>query len=149
MKIKIRSSKDFYAGLIFLFFGLLTLVINRSYPMGTPARMGPGFFPLLLGMIVALLGFLIAARSLTGKVEGVHPLVMRPLVLVLGAVIAFGILIQPLGLVVGILVLVVISSLGGPEFRLRPVVILYFVLAAMGVGIFVYGLGLPFKIWPL
>ena len=117
--------------------------------MGTPARMGPGFFPFLLGMIVALLGFLIAARSLTGKVEGAHPLVMRPLVLVLGAVIAFGILIQPLGLAVGILVLVVISSLGGPEFRLLPVVILYFVLAAMGVGIFVYGLGLPFKIWPL
>lgn len=116
--------------------------------MGTAARMGPGFVPFLLGIIVALLGFLIAARSLMGKVEGVHPLAMRPLVLVLAGVIAFAILIQPLGLVLGILVLVVISSLGGPEFRLRDVVILYFLLAAMAVGVFVYGLGLPFKVWP-
>lgn len=146
--IKIRSRKDFYAGLIFLFFGLFTLAINRSYPMGTATRMGPGFFPFLLGIIVALLGFLIATCSLMGKVEGVHPLAMRPLVLVLGAVIVFAILVQPLGLVLGILVLVVISSLGGPEFHLRDVVILYFVLAAMAVGVFVYGLGLPFKVWP-
>lgn len=147
--IKISNSKDFYAGLIFLSFGILTLAINRSYPMGTAARMGPGFFPFLLGIVVALLGFLIAARSLMGKVEEVQPLAMRPLVLVLGAVAAFAILIQPLGLLLGVLVLVVISSLGGPECRLRDVVILYFVLAAMAVGLFVYGLGLPLKVWPL
>jgi NADH:ubiquinone oxidoreductase subunit 2 (subunit N) len=147
--IKISNRKDFYAGLIFLFFGILTLAINRSYPMGTAARMGPGFFPFLLGIVVALLGFLIAARSLMGKVEEVQPLAMRPLVLVLGAVVAFAILIQPLGLLLGVLALVVISSLGGPEWRLRDVVILYFVLAAMAVGLFVYGLGLPFKVWPL
>lgn len=117
--------------------------------MGTAARMGPGFFPFLLGIVVALLGFVIVARSLMGKVEEVQPLAMRPLVLVLGAVVAFAILVQPLGLLLGVLVLVVISSLGGAECRLRDVVILYFVLAAMAVGLFVYGLGLPFKVWPL
>jgi len=148
MNIKIHSSKDFYAGLILLFFGLLALGISRGYPMGTAARMGPGFFPFVLGIVLALLGFIIAARSLWGNVEGIDPFVMRPLILILGAVISFAVLVQPFGLVFAILGLVVISSLAGAEYRPRNVVILYLVLAAIGVGVFVYGLGLPFKVWP-
>lgn len=147
MKTKIRNRKDLWAGLIFLFFGLFTLAINRNYPMGSGARMGPGFFPFVLGIILALLGFLIAICSLREEVEEVHRLAIRPLVLVLGSVIAFSILINPFGLALAILGLVFISSIAGTEFRFREIIILYFVLAAIAIGVFVYILELPFKVW--
>lgn len=148
MKIKIRNRKDFYAGLGFIFFGGLAVFIARNYPMGTAARVGPGYFPFILGSILSLLGLIIAVRSLWLSIEAIGPFVMRPLVLVLGSVVAFAILVQPIGLVLALLVLVVISSLGGSEFRPREVAILYLALAVMAIGIFVYSLGLPFKVWP-
>ena len=64
MSISIRSPRDFCAGLIFLFFGALAAYIARDYPMGSAVRMGPGYFPYLLGILLALLGMVICIKSL-------------------------------------------------------------------------------------
>ncbi len=145
---KIPKSKDFYAGLIFIFFGLFAVTEARHYPFGTAASMGPGCFPLILGGILILFGLIISGRSLWLSGEPLKPLVLRSVLLVTLAVLAFALLVEPVGVVLATLALIIISSLGGWEFRLREVVLIYLGLAALAVGLFVYGLGLPLKVWP-
>jgi len=148
VKIAIRATKDFFSGLIFIFFGVLVVLVARNYPMGSAVSMGPGYFPTLLGGVLTLLGFIIAARALWVSGEEVKSLALRPLVFVLGANLAFAIMVRSLGLVLATLALVFVSSLGGWEFRLREVTVLALALMALSVGLFVHGLGLPFNVWP-
>jgi hypothetical protein len=140
--------KDFFAGLLFLGFGAGALVIARGYPMGSAMRMGPGYFPTLLGAVLVLLGLVLAARAFWFRGEPVGAWAFRPLVLVHGAVVVFALTVQSLGLVVATMALVGLSRLGGWDFRLLEVVVLSLFLAALGIGLFVYGLGLPFRVWP-
>jgi hypothetical protein len=147
MRIKIRNSKDFYAGLIFIFFGALALVEARGYPMGTARRMGPGYFPVILGTLLCLLGVVINVRGLWWRGDKINFHSLRPLLLICAAVLIFALLIRPVGLVIAILILVFISCLGGWEFHIRDVAVLSLILAALAVGIFVYGLGLPFNLF--
>lgn len=147
-KIRIYNSKDFYAGLVFALFGIFALFLARGYRMGNAMVMGPGYFPTVLGGVLAFLGFVIAFRSKWLGGKAITPWVARPLILVLGSVMLFALLIQPLGLVLATLLLVVISCLGSREFRIFEVAILSLVLAALVVGVFVYGIGLPINLWP-
>ena len=149
MKVKYFKCRDFYAGLLLIFFGLTTILIARSYPMGTMGRMGPGYFPTMLGGILTLLGLIIAGRALWSGGPAMRPWALRPLALVLGAVLAFAVLVNFLGLVVAVLSLIVISCLGGWEFHPREVAILCLVLVLLTVTIFVYGIGMTFKLWPV
>ncbi len=148
MKIRIQNSRDFYAGLVFILFGVLAAAGSRNYPLGTAARMGPGYFPHLVGWVLTLLGLAIGVRALWLRGEAIKPWAFRPLLLVLGSVVAFALLVNTLGLVLAILALLVIACLGGGEFRAPEVGILFLLLAALSVGLFVYGLGLPFALWP-
>ncbi len=148
MKVKIRSRMDFYAGGIFIFFGIFALVVARDYEMGTTMRMGPGYFPSLLGGILVVIGLIISFQSLWVNGEPIKPWNFRPL-LILGAVVVFAFMLEPLGLAAAIFALTIISSLGGVEFDFREVIVLYLVLLAMDIGLFIYGLGLPFKVWPI
>lgn len=148
MKIGVRNSKDFYAGLIFVFFGVLFLLGARNYPMGSAVRMGPGYFPAVLGGLLALIGFAISVGALWSGDETINPWAQRPLILVTLAVLAFAVLVNTAGLVLAILALVVTSCLAGSEFRLREVAGLCLVLAVLTVSVFVFGFGLPFKVWP-
>lgn len=149
-KVNPAAAKDFYAGLIFILLGLLAVATARNYPLGSIARMGPGYFPTVLGGVTAALGLAILARGLfsAGR-EPVGGFARRPLILVLGAVVLFALGIDSLGLAVAVLALIAVCSLSGPEFRLLEVAALSLGLAAMAVGVFVYGLGLPLKVWPL
>lgn len=149
MKLRIRSARDFYSGLIFLLFGLLAVIFARDYQLGSAARMGPGYFPSVLGALLAGLGLVIVGRSLALEGPKVTGFALRPLILVLTAVLAFGLLLEPAGLGVATAALVVIGCLAGEEFRWRDVAILSVILIAVALGLFVYGLGLPLKVWPL
>jgi hypothetical protein len=148
MKISVPNKRDFFAGLLFIFFGLLAVLVARNYPMGSAVRMGPGYFPTLLGGALAFLGLMIAGRALWTSGDMVGALALRPLVFVLGATLAFALMVRSLGLVLATFALVVVSSLGGWEFRLREVTILAFVLTGVAVALFVYSLGLPLSVWP-
>ncbi len=149
MKIRIRSSRDFYSGVIFVLFGLVAFLMARSYPLGSAGRMGPGYFPTVLGLLLAGLGLVIVGRSLVLEGPRVTGFALRPLILVLAAVLAFGLLLEPVGLVAATVALVVIGCLAGAEFRWRDVAILCVILIALALGLFVYGLGLPLKVWPV
>lgn len=149
MKMKIWRSKDFYAGLIFALFGLSALLLARRYPVGTASRMGPGYFPSLLGWMLAVLGLVIAARALWVRSETNKSWALRPLLLVIGAVLGFAVLVRPLGLVLATIMLVVTSCLGSEDSRLGEVAALCILLVVIAVALFVWGLGITLNIWPL
>lgn len=148
MKRRDIKSKDFLAGLVFLFFGVMAIGIARNYPMGTAWHMGAGYFPTILGGGLVVLGICISARSLWIDGERVHLPALRPLIMITGGVVAFGLLLQPLGFLLSNLILIVISCLGGSEFRLKEVAFLYLVFASVAVIFFIYFLGLQISIWP-
>ena len=143
-----RPGKDFFAGLLFIAFGALAVAIGRGYPLGSAARMGPGYFPVLVGSLLLLVGIVVAARGLSVKAEGVGRLAIKPLVLVLGAVLLFAATIEKLGLAVAILGVVVVGYLANTRRRPLELIVLALVLTAASVLIFYYGLKLPFKVWP-
>ncbi len=148
--MKIKDAKDFWSGVMFAAFGLGFVVFARQYDMGTAARMGPAFFPTVLGGLLLLLGVVVSIKGLTvptndGQVARFH---FKPLILVLGAVVAFGLLLRPAGLLVSIAALVVISSLGGDEFKLRDVLLLTVGLAILVLIVFIYGLAMTVPVLP-
>ena len=147
--MRIANPRDFCAGLLFGGFGLfMALYAAMNYKLGTAVRMGPGYFPTWVGGIVALLGLALAISSL--RVEGprLPRLQWRPTLFILGGSIAYGYLLKPLGLLLATILVVLISAAGGHEFRWRETLLLAVALALFSLGVFVYGLGLPFPLWP-
>ena len=144
----IRHPRDFFAGLLFAAFGVAAIVIGSNYPLGNAARMGPGYFPRALGIFLVVLGAIIALRGL--KLAG-KPIAFgspKPMAIVLGSVVLFGLLSPSIGLVLASIMLIVLSSAGSPEFRAREALASGVVLAIGAVLVFIWGLGLQFSIWP-
>src|SRR3546814_4530294 len=118
--------------------------------MGTIVRIGPGFFPVAIGCVIALIGALIIVPELlTGnKTEPVELVHLRPLVVITLAVMAFGLLIRPMGLVIRVATLVLVGAFGRREIRPLETLGLIAVLFVFFVVLFVYGLNLPLSMWP-
>ncbi len=148
MNARIFKSKDFLSGLMFMFFGICAIWLSQSYPMGTARRMGPAYFPSIIGGLLTIFGFFISARSLSKRSDFISFPNFRPLLMIIGAVVMFALLLNSLGLILTLLLLVLISSLGGAQLRLREVAILYIILLSISVFFFIYGLGLQFSLWP-
>ena len=147
--MRIKNPTDFWTGLLFGGFGLfVSLYAATHYQLGSAIRMGPGYFPTVIGALVALLGLALTLSALRIPGPRIPRLHWRPLLLILAAGVAFGYLLKPLGLVLATAVLVVVSALGGHEFRWREALALAAVLVLFSIGVFVYGLGLPFPLWP-
>jgi hypothetical protein len=147
--MKIKSPKDFWAGLMFIGFGLFfALFALKYYQMGSAVRMGPAYFPTVLGGLLTFLGAMVLVESFALDGPKVPKFSFRPLVLISVACVLYGYLMKPLGLVVATFVLVVVSALGGHEFKWKEVTILYVVLIIFSVLVFVKGLTLPFPLWP-
>jgi hypothetical protein len=197
--MKITNGKDFWAGVMFTGFGLAFMLVAQSYNMGTAVRMGPAYFPTVLGGMLAVLGGFILFNGfvskqlhpwrafpfrawyfLAGLVLGVvayytqaffhglglageaaHTILSgaailllfaafgeRSLWVILFAVVIFGYLLKPLGLVIAIGALVYVSAWGGHEFKVKEATIVFVVLAIFSVASFVHGLGLPMNVWP-
>jgi hypothetical protein len=148
--VRIRHQKDFFSGVMFFALGLAFVGLAQGYAMGTASRMGPGYFPTVLGALLALLGLAIAIKGLTGgdrhgEVARLH---FGPLVIVLGAVLLFGALLRPAGLVAATLALTGIAAYASHEFSLREVVPLALLLVALVLAVFVWGLGMVIPVWP-
>ena len=158
--MKIGNPTDFWAGAMFSAVGALFAIVAygvrfgdsvllAGYAMGTPARMGPGFFPFWLGVLLMGIGFLISGGAIVAKhgkkVDKFH---WGPLAWVLGAVILFGILLKSIGMLLAGIMLVVIASMGSHEFKWKPVLILAVCLTLFSALVFVYGLKLPIPLCP-
>lgn len=149
MKLPVRS-KDFWSGLFFIMFGLGSLALSSGYESGSAARMGPGFFPSVLGWLIAFLGIVIAARAFWRQGEEVDIPLLRPLFFVIVGVVCFGLLVDKAGLVLATLALVVLARAGGRDFfRIREIFLQYVVLTAAVAALFVFALQLPIQLWPL
>lgn len=146
--MRIRDPQDFWAGVMFMAFGAAAIFFARNYAFGSAARMGPGYFPTVLGGLLIALGLITSLRGLALAGPAVSRFNWKPLLWVLGSIVVFAAALQWLGLVVAIFLLIIGSALGGHEFRLREVLILAFCLCVASVGIFVYGLQLQFPLLP-
>jgi putative tricarboxylic transport membrane protein len=207
--MQIKNGKDFWAGLMFIGFGLGFMLVALNYPMGSAVRMGPAYFPTVLGGLLAVLGAMVFFRAFVSKLSEplkvftFRPLIMaaaiviggaaylasgpaitfggnvsfahnffkdapmvqfalgglalflfigafgpRSMFLILLSVVIFGYALKPLGLVLATVLLIVLSAVGGHDFRKKEIVILTVVLVIFGVLVFVKGLGLPFNLWP-
>jgi Tripartite tricarboxylate transporter TctB family len=196
--MKITNGKDFWAGLMFIAFGLSFMYVAQNYAMGSSVRMGPAYFPTVLGGMLAVLGGVVFLRAFVSK--NAHPLRVFPfriwyllvgvglgvvafytqpprdasvmwqishmvlaglavglifaafgersLWVILFAVVIFGYMLKPLGLVIATGLLVFVSAWGGHEFKVKEVTILFVALAIFSVYAFVKGLGLPMNVWP-
>lgn len=147
MNWKIKSQEDFWAGLMFIGFGILAIVVARDYPMGSAMRMGPGYFPTGLGIIMVALGAIITAMSF--KIEGakVGRFNFKAMILLTVAFILFGWGIDHIGFIPSLFILIFVSALAGREFKLMEVLILSAVLIVGNWALFIKGLELPFPLF--
>lgn len=157
--MNIKSQKDFFSGLMFTVVGAGFAWGAVGYNVGTGARMGPGYFPLMLGIVLALLGGLIMFKALVVETEDgdkIGKWAWKPLFFIISANLLFGIMIgglpsiglPPMGLVAGIFALTIVASLAGETFKLKEVLILSAVLAVGSYLAFVMLLKLQFPVWP-
>jgi len=144
----IGAPKDLAAGLLFVGFGAVAIVAGSDYPMGTAARMGPGYFPRILGGLLVALGAAIALGALRPNGTPIAFGSPMPAAIVLAAVVLFGVAAPLLGLVAAAFLVVAISARASSEYRMKESLISGAVLAAAAAAIFVYGLGLQLAPWP-
>jgi putative tricarboxylic transport membrane protein len=147
--MQIKSPRDFWAGLMFMASGLFFAIwAAEFYQMGTAVRMGPAYFPTVLGGLLTVLGLIIFAGSFAMEGTPVPAFALRPLILISVGCVLYGYLMKPLGLVGATAALVYVSAAGGHEFKWREVTILYVILMIFSWAVFVKGLTLPFPMWP-
>ncbi|MEM5427263.1 tripartite tricarboxylate transporter TctB family protein [Cupriavidus oxalaticus] len=148
--MRIRSQKDFASGLMFILVGFGFSWVARGYSMGTAAKMGPGYFPFWLGIVLALLGVLVLWGSLSSKAEedSLARWDIKTLLWILGSVVLFGLLLKPLGMVLSVLVLVLVSSMASHEFSWKGAILNSIILVLISLGAFVYGINLQMPVWP-
>ncbi len=147
MPIKIMNAKQFLSGLIFFAIGLAIVVEGRTYDLGTATQMGPGYFPMLLGGLLLILGaaaMVTGARSSVAVSIGRWPLV--PLLFVSGAVLAFALLINAAGLLAAVFALIALSCYGRLRHHPIEALVIFVTLSGLTYGIFVYVLQLPIEL---
>lgn len=142
----IRSPKDFWAGIIYMAFGLSAIVIGREYGLGTALRMGPAYFPTVLGVLLTLIGIISLIRSFLKPGEPIGSLALRPMILITIAVFLFGFLVRGAGLVVVIPILVITTAYASIHFRWGTSVLLAIGMTVFCVLVFSKGLGVPLPI---
>ncbi len=146
MKLTIRNNKDFWAGLVFAGTGAMAMFIARTYPFGTTLRMGPGYFPRVLGGILVCFGIYVMVRGLR-KIEQIkgnwslRALTVLPLSMVL-----FGVVMELAGFIPALVVLIFVSAASGREFKFKEVLLLTVLLTVLSVAMFIWGLGLPYPL---
>jgi hypothetical protein len=157
--MRIKSQKDFFAGLMFCVVGAAFGFGATTYSVGEGARMGPGYFPLMLGIVLALLGGFVLFQSLVVETEDGEKIgkwAWKPLAFIIGANLAFGVLlgglpsigVPAMGMIIAIYALTIISSLAGNEFEWKGVLILATILSIGSYVAFIWLLKLQIQVWP-
>ena len=157
--MRIKSQKDFFAGLLYTVIGIGFAWGATTYTIGDGARMGPGYFPLLLGIVLAIIGGFVMFQAMvveTPDGDRIGRWAWKPLVFIIAANFLFGILlggwpllgIPAMGLIIAIFVLTFVAAMAGTEFKFSEVLVLAILLAALSWFAFVWGLNLQFQVWP-
>jgi hypothetical protein len=144
----VKSSKDFATGLLFLAIGIGVYYIGATYNMGTAQRPGTGVLPRILAWCLMGSGVLLCIQALLQEGPKLDAWAWRPLVMITIATIAFSLLIDRTGLVIAMIVSMTLAALGTHETRWREFGMFMVLMLAIGLGIFIYGLGMPIKVLP-
>ena len=149
MQFKIKSQEDFWAGLMFIGFGLLAVVVARDYPFGSTMRMGPGYFPTVLGGLMIVMGAIISIRSTWVTGEGIRRFGWRGLFFLSLAFATYGFLIDTMdvGFVISIAAVVILSTLASREFNWVESLWLAALLVLGTVAVFIWGLDMPYPLF--
>ena len=149
--MNIKSQKDFVSGIALIVVGGAFAIGATNYSFGTAIRPGPGYFPFGLGIILAVLGLIVLAGSLTqGKKNGdpIGAIPWRPLGCIVGAIVFFGYFLPKLGFLISFPIMIVLTSAGGNEFTWKDALLNALILTALSYLIFIYGLQLTIPVWP-
>ena len=148
--MKIRNQKDFVSGLMYIGFGSFFAILARGYQMGTAAKMGSGYFPFWLGVLLATIGAYVALRSMAPKQmdEKLAKVDIPSVAWVTGSTVVFAISLSFLGLIAAIFLLVVISAMASHEFSWKGSILNAIFLIGFAYMAFVWGLKLQFPVWP-
>jgi hypothetical protein len=147
MKPTIRDSGGFVAGLLFLSVGLGAVGIGSGYRVGSALHMGPGYFPVVLGVLLILVGIASVVRALTVTVTSGERIAWRPLLVIGAAVAVFAVAIDRIGLVPTVFIAALLACMAAPRPRVAESCLIAAVLSVMAAGIFYYGLKLPFSLF--
>ncbi len=150
--MKIKSQRDFVSGLMFIIVGVIFAVGATNYSMGSSAKPGAGYFPLILSVLMAILGAIVLFTSLTIETEGGDPIghiAWRPLLVIVVSIAVFGTALPRLGMFVTIPLLIVMVSFAGDEFSWKGVIANSIVLTAGSWVIFIWGLNLTIPLKPV
>jgi hypothetical protein len=142
----VGRSKDLWSGVIFIALGCAAVILGRGNPMGTAMRMGPAYFPTMLGLLLALIGLAVVLRAIIKPGPSISQISFGKPAMILAATVLFGLLLQSLGLASAIILLVVLSAFASERFRWPVGLALAAGLAIVSSIIFVYLLGLPIPI---
>lgn len=149
--MKIKSQKDFWSGLMFVAVGLGFAWGATNYSFGVAARPGPGYFPFGLGLLMAVLGAVVLFNSLAVETEDGEPIgafAWKPLLIIVGSVVLFGLLLPRVGMFIALPVLVVMAASASDEFKLKEALLNAVILTVGSWAIFIYGLNLTIPLWP-
>ena len=144
---RVKDQKDFWSGILFVAFGCAGLWLGRNYAVGTLVRMGPGFFPMMMSVALIGIGGFLVARSLVVAGEPVERTAFWPQLLILGAIVAFGLLIERVGLAVAVMAVAAVSGVAAQGLRWFELIALALAMSALSVALFVYLLGQPIPVW--
>jgi len=144
-----RVTKDLVAGGMFCAFGLGAAIVAYDWDFGTPARMGPAFFPTVVGSLIAILGAALVIKSLANPAAGepIETFHLRPLFFISASIVSFGLLIRELGLIPALVALILIARFAGKQGSMLELVVMVVTLIAVSVGIFIYGLNIYLRLW--
>jgi Tripartite tricarboxylate transporter TctB family len=146
--MNIRAPKDFWSGIMFIAFAAVAMLTARGYSLGSAGRMGPGYFPMMLGGALGFLGLVLVARSLVIDGETIGRLRLLPLLIIALGVCLFGLAIERLGLLIALIVATAVTAFASRESRPLEVAALALVLAIFSVAVFVLALRLSLPLWP-
>jgi hypothetical protein len=142
----IRSTKDLWTGVIYIAFGVCAILIAREYGMGTALKMGPAYFPTVLGALLVLIGAITMIRAFLTEGTPIGELAVKPLAILLGSIVLFGFIVRGVGLLVALPLLVILSASASIHFRLLPALALAVGLTVFCIVVFIQGLGVPLPI---
>ena len=147
----IRNKRDFWSGVMFIVTGVMFMVLSQQYQMGTAAKMGPAYFPTVLGGLMAFLGLLLAIPSVRARAPETHiePFKFKVILTILAAVAGYAIALPTLGFIVALFLLVIVSSFASHEFSWKATLISAVVLLIGSWLVFVKGLELQFPFLPV
>jgi hypothetical protein len=145
--LRVKKPEDLGAGILFILFGIAGLWFGKDYAVGTAARMGPGYFPMLLSWLLIAFGAFIAARAFVIQGPKIEPFRWRSILLVFAAIASYALTIQRLGLAVAAFLVVAVAAPALKQNRWWVIAALGLFMAAFCVGVFIFGLHQPLPLW--